>query len=88
MTTERAVASPALETPAEREVEAPSARAKAGRAAAIYLYETLNRIELPAWDEIPGADQADHVSRPQAGALGRSPHGDHSRPRGGRIVPP
>jgi MscS family membrane protein len=38
---------------------APSERGKTGRAAGIYLYETLNRIDLPAWDEIPGADQAD-----------------------------
>jgi MscS family membrane protein len=39
--------------------EAPSARSKIGHAAAIALYETLNRIELPPWDEIPGADRAD-----------------------------
>jgi MscS family membrane protein len=34
----------------------PSARGKTGGAAALALYETLSRIELPAWEEIPGAD--------------------------------
>ena len=37
----------------------PTARSKVGRAAAVALYETLGRIDLPAWDEIPGADQTD-----------------------------
>ena len=36
----------------------PAARRKAGRAAAAALYETLNRIDLPTWEEIPGADKA------------------------------
>jgi hypothetical protein len=38
---------------------APFARGKTGRAAGVHLYERLNRIDLPAWDEIPGAEQAD-----------------------------
>ena len=38
---------------------APAARLKVGRAAAVALYETLSRIDLPAWDEIPGGDQAE-----------------------------
>jgi MscS family membrane protein len=37
----------------------PSAREKVGRAAVVALYETLSRIDLPPWDQIPGADQAD-----------------------------
>jgi MscS family membrane protein len=36
----------------------PAARVKVSRAAIATLYETLNRIELPPMDEIPGADQA------------------------------
>ena len=36
----------------------PAARTKTGRAAAGALYETLTRIDLPAWEEIPGADKA------------------------------
>ncbi len=36
----------------------PAARGKTGGAAAAALYETLSRIDLPAWEEIPGADQA------------------------------
>jgi MscS family membrane protein len=39
--------------------EAPSARLKIGHAAAIALYETLSRIDLPPWDEIPGSDDVD-----------------------------
>jgi MscS family membrane protein len=35
----------------------PAARTKGGRAAALALYETLNRIELPPFDAIPGAEQ-------------------------------
>lgn len=38
---------------------APSARRKTGGAAALALYETLSRIDLPAWDDIPGAEQED-----------------------------
>jgi MscS family membrane protein len=34
----------------------PSARRKAGGAAALALYETLSRIELPQWEQIPGAE--------------------------------
>lgn len=39
----------------------PATRSKVGRAAAAALYETLSRIDLPAWEEIPGADQAAHT---------------------------
>jgi MscS family membrane protein len=35
----------------------PAARAKVERATVAELYETLNRIELPTMDEIPGANQ-------------------------------
>ncbi len=35
----------------------PAARVSGGRSAAMYLYETLNRIALPPWDEIPDASQ-------------------------------
>jgi MscS family membrane protein len=34
----------------------PAARAKGGRSAVLALYETLNRIELPPFAEIPGGD--------------------------------
>jgi MscS family membrane protein len=34
----------------------PAAHLKGGAAAGMALYETLNRIPLPAWEEIPGAD--------------------------------
>ena len=37
--------------------EAPAFRVKVGRAAALALYETLNRIKLPPFNEIPGIDQ-------------------------------
>lgn len=37
---------------------APAAREKGGRFAALALYDTLNRIQLPPWDEIPGGDPA------------------------------
>jgi len=40
----------------------PAARAKAGRAAALGLYETLNRIQLPPFEEIPGANLATQPS--------------------------
>ena len=36
---------------------APAARFKKGRAAALCLYETLSRIKLPPFDEIPDASQ-------------------------------
>lgn len=36
----------------------PASRPKMGRAAAIALYETLSRIQLPPLDEIPDVDQA------------------------------
>jgi MscS family membrane protein len=36
----------------------PAARLKVSRAAMAALYETLNRLELPAMDEIPGGNQA------------------------------
>ncbi len=35
---------------------APASRGKAGGAAAMALYETLSRIELPPFDQVPGAD--------------------------------
>ena len=38
---------------------APSARWKSGNAATLALYETLSKIDLPAWEAIPGADQQD-----------------------------
>jgi len=37
--------------------EPPAFRVKVGRAAALALYETLNRIKLPPFNEIPGYDQ-------------------------------
>jgi MscS family membrane protein len=40
----------------------PAARAKGGRAAALALYETLNRIELPPFDAIPGGEQWDQAT--------------------------
>ena len=36
---------------------APATRVKTGRGAALALYDTLNRIQLPPSDEIPTADQ-------------------------------
>ena len=36
---------------------APATRVKTGRGAAMALYDTLNRIQLPPSDEIPAADQ-------------------------------
>lgn len=33
-----------------------AARLKAGRAATVALYETLNKIPLPPWEEIPGGE--------------------------------
>jgi MscS family membrane protein len=41
----------------------PSARPKTGRAAAVALYETLNRIGVPRWEDIPGP-AADDASAP------------------------
>ncbi|MBX3734043.1 MAG: mechanosensitive ion channel [Verrucomicrobiae bacterium] len=35
----------------------PAARLKRGRAAALSLYEALNRVPLPPWEAIPDADQ-------------------------------
>jgi MscS family membrane protein len=35
----------------------PAARQKAGRAAALSLYDTLNRIQLPPLDQLPAAEQ-------------------------------
>jgi MscS family membrane protein len=34
----------------------PASHMKTGNAAAITLYETLNRIDLPPFDQVPGAD--------------------------------
>ena len=36
---------------------APSARRKTGGAAALALYETLSKIDLPTWEAIPGAEE-------------------------------
>jgi MscS family membrane protein len=36
-----------------------AARKKTGGAATLALYDTLNRIELPSWEEIPGAREVD-----------------------------
>lgn len=36
---------------------APASRLKTGSAAALALYETLSRIDLPPWDQVPGADE-------------------------------
>ena len=35
----------------------PAVRVKRGRAAALSLYEALNRVQLPPWEAIPDADQ-------------------------------
>ncbi len=39
----------------------PASRLKAGAAAAMALYETLSRIELPPFEQIPGGDQAERL---------------------------
>lgn len=39
-----------------------AARQKTGRAAAMALYEILNRVPLPPWDEIPDVGQVDKSS--------------------------
>ncbi|MEI7900491.1 MAG: mechanosensitive ion channel family protein [bacterium] len=44
----------------------PAARLKRGRAAATALYETLSRIQLPPFDEIPGADQVGRLASTNA----------------------
>ncbi|MEW6251935.1 MAG: hypothetical protein AB1716_14940, partial [Planctomycetota bacterium] len=36
---------------------APVSRSRLARSAATALYETLARIELPPWDEVPGSEQ-------------------------------
>lgn len=41
---------------------APAGRAKAGSGAAISLYETLSRIELPPLDQVPGKDELKSLS--------------------------
>ena len=41
---------------------APVSRMRMGRSAVNSLYETLNRIELPAWDEIPGTEQLEQLA--------------------------
>ncbi|MEI7672164.1 MAG: mechanosensitive ion channel family protein [Deltaproteobacteria bacterium] len=43
-------------------LEPPAFRVKVGRAAALALYETLNRIKLPPFNEIPGIDQLGSVA--------------------------
>ena len=43
-----------------------AARVKKSRAAATALYETLNRIQLPSFEEIPAADQMDRLSSTNA----------------------
>ncbi|MFH0997314.1 MAG: mechanosensitive ion channel family protein [Pseudomonadota bacterium] len=42
--------------------EPPAFRVKTGRTAAMALYETLNRIKLPPFNEIPGSDQLGPVT--------------------------
>jgi len=65
----------------------PAARLKGGRAAAMALYETLNRIQLPPFDEIPDADQVNQPAGTNAArwvipdteiALVRAPSGPRS----------
>ena len=64
----------------------PAARNKSGRAAAMYLYETLNRIQLPPFDEIPDAAQLSQPAGTNAMrwmipnteiVLERAPNGPH-----------
>jgi MscS family membrane protein len=45
---------------------APAARTKTGRAAATALYETLSRIQLPPFDQIPDAAQLSKLSGAKA----------------------
>ena len=40
----------------------PAARLKAGRAAAVALYGTLSRIPLPAFEDIPDAEQINRLT--------------------------
>ena len=65
---------------------APSARRKTGGAAALALYETLSKIDLPAWDDDPRGGARGPVCRHRPRALGYPAHRDHARPRPGRIV--
>jgi len=69
----------------------PAARFKKSRAAAMALYETLNRIQLPPFDEIPDAEQLEKPSGTNAVrwvipnteiALGQVQHG----PRQGEFL--
>jgi len=54
-----------VETPVQcldlREIP-PAVREEAGSSAALALYETLNRIELPLFDQIPSVDQFEHLT--------------------------
>ena len=65
----------------------PATRVKTGRAAAMALYETLSRIQLPPADEIPAADQLNPLAGTNAArwvipnteiVLVRAPSGPHS----------
>ena len=65
----------------------PATRVKTGRAAAMALYETLSRIQLPPSDEIPTADQLNPLAGTNATrwvipnteiALVRAPSGPRS----------
>jgi MscS family membrane protein len=65
----------------------PATRVKAGRAAALALYDTLNRIHLPPSDEIPTADHLNQLAGTNATrwtipnteiVLVRAPNGSHS----------
>jgi len=65
----------------------PATRAKTGRVAALALYDTLSRIQLPPFDEIPVADQLNPLAGTNATrwvipnteiVLVRAPSGPHS----------
>ena len=40
----------------------PASHTKTGNAAALALYETLSRIDLPPWDKVPGSDELKSLS--------------------------
>ncbi len=57
----------------------PAARLKGGPAAACALYDSLSRIQLPRFDEIPDATQMSGLSGAQSRALGDPEHGNRHR---------
>ena len=69
-----------------------AARLKAGRAAAVALYETLNRIVLPAVEDIPDAEQTNRLTGGANAARWVIPHTDialvrvQSGPRSGEFL--